>query len=96
MLKKDRRKQVNERIQVEIDGVPRRLGWIAENKPEILARAVLCISHEVDQKGEVISQSTAWSVLYQHGWDRESLLDKCRDWDLDAGIVGHIHTSERK
>jgi len=96
MPKKNRRKPVSERITVEIDGVPRRLGWIAENKPEILAKAVLCISHEADQKGDVISQDVAWSVLYQHGWDRMTLLDKCRDWGLDAGILGHIHSSERE
>jgi hypothetical protein len=86
---KERRKPISQRITIEVDGEAKRLGWVAENKPEILAKLVLG-GVFLDQLGNMVDAGSAWSALYQHGWTRESLLDKCKDWGLDAGILGYV------
>ncbi|KKR11185.1 MAG: hypothetical protein UT39_C0010G0018 [Candidatus Woesebacteria bacterium GW2011_GWA1_39_21] len=88
-----RRKPVDQRITIEVDGQPRRLDWIAENKPQVLAKLVLGggLKDERDPEGNTtLNPSVAWSALYKRGWTRQTVFDKCKEWGLDAGILGHI------
>ncbi len=78
MNKENRRKPINQRETIEVDGIQRRLGWIAENRPEILMKRILG------------GEDQYWSPLYKTGYTRDSAFKKCREWGLDAGILGYV------
>lgn len=75
---KERRKPVEERGKIIVDGVPQRLLWIAENHPEILMKKILG------------GEDQYWSSLYKAGYTREEAFKKCKSWGLDAGILGYV------
>ena len=49
------------------------------------------LKDERDPEGNTtLNPSVAWSALYKRGWTRQTVFDKCKEWGLDAGILGHI------
>jgi hypothetical protein len=79
MGEKHHRKPINERETIEVEGVPQRLGWVAENHPEILMKRIL---------GADGNTNAYWSALAKVGIDYVKALQKCEEWGLDAGIIG--------
>ena len=84
-MKKKRRKPVEERLTVEVDGMPRRLAWVAENCPEVLARMLV-----------IGKTCTGWrfdsylSALAKAGWTREKIAERCVEWGIDPGVFGQL------
>lgn len=75
---KKRRQPVSEREVIEVLGVPRRLLWIAQNRPEILVKRI--------EGGHPRSQAY-WSVLAQAGWPRIRIMANCEELGVDPGIM---------
>lgn len=85
MDKERRSTPVEQRMTFEIDGVPQRLGWIAQNKPEFLIKH-LCT-------GDYKRMSAILSELAKAGWDRPRIEKEAAEhpeWGADPGVLGQI------
>lgn len=79
--KKKRRKPIEERERIEVDGVDRRLGWIAENKPEVLIGLI----------AEGYSRWPAYmSALNKVGISCVDFANMAQELDYDPGVYGQI------
>lgn len=73
----DYRKPVNERETIEIDGVQRRLGWIAENQPDIL----------IKRYGQVHKRMSVYeSALIKVGWTQKGIANRAKELGYDPGV----------
>lgn len=82
-MEKDKRvKPVSQRITYEVDGVQRRLGWIAENRPEFLIQTYV---EEFPNNSSAIL-----SALAKVGYTRPKMMESVRDhpeWGVDSGVL---------
>lgn len=82
MGERNRRKPIENRETIEIDGVPQRLSWVAENRPEILMKRILGAHHRTD---------AYWAAFKKAGIDRQEAVRRSfNEWGLDANILGHL------
>lgn len=78
-----RRKPVEERFTFEVDGQPRRLEWIATNKPEFLIKKY--VEEFPSKKAEAIL-----SALASVGYNKAKMIEEVRnhpEWGINVGVL---------
>ena len=73
-----RRKPVENRETIEVDGKNLRLTEVAELHPEILARRIAEGHGRTD---------AYWTVLMKAGHTRENVYARCEEWGIDLGQI---------
>lgn len=82
MEKHKRIKPVEQRFTIIVDGEPRRLGWVAENRPEILIKDIA--------GGGTIRQDALFSALAKAGWGRQRMVEevgKHPEWEVNPNAL---------
>lgn len=79
MDKELRRKPIKERETIVVDGEAKRLGWIAENKPEILVALIAKGSYRWD---------AYLSALIKVGIDGLKFAEMAKEQGFDPGVYG--------
>jgi len=80
-----RRTPIDKRITIEVDGQPRRLAWIAENRPEFLIQTYA--------KTFLNNSPAILSALAKAGWKRpriEREVGEHPEWGVDPGVLGQF------
>ena len=83
-MKKKRNKPIAERETIIVNNIPRRLNWVAKNKPDILLKKIC-------QAG---SRNHAYfSALANAGYPRGklySLIENHPEWGIDMGVFAQM------
>ena len=87
------RTPISQRIQIEVDGTMRRLGWVAENRPQILLdilwKGEECHNYNINRKN--IGVPAILSAFAKLGMGKKELIEMAKahpEWKIDYEIFG--------